>query len=105
MPESVTPPAAVPRHPAIFGTMEQQGTLIILETAKHRVKGNLRLPRDGYRSRLTDYLNAPEQRFLPLTDAEITPLDGSGGSARHAFMLLAIREIITARPADASHQE
>lgn len=31
----------------------------------------LRLPADGYRSRLTDYLNASELGFLALTDVEV----------------------------------
>lgn len=31
----------------------------------------LRLPADGYRSRLPDYLNASERGFLALTDVEV----------------------------------
>ena len=80
--------------------MENQGTLIVLETGDYQITGHLRLPKDGYRSRLTDYLNSPEQRFLPLTDAEVAPLDGGGAPQRHAFLLLAIAEIVMARPAD-----
>ncbi len=49
---------------------------IIVETGRHRITGLLRLPADGYRSRLTDYLNASERVFLALTDVEVTSLDG-----------------------------
>ena len=38
--------------------VEQRDERIIVETDRHRITGLLRLPRDGYRSRLTDYLNA-----------------------------------------------
>ena len=49
---------------------------IVAETERYRITGLLRLPPDGYRSRLSDYLNAPERSFLPLTDVELEPLDG-----------------------------
>ena len=51
--------------------MEHRDERIIVETERYRITGVLRLPRDGYRSRLTDYLNASERSFLPLTDVEI----------------------------------
>ena len=52
---------------------EDREERVIVETSRYRVTGMLRLPRDGYRSRLTDYLNAADRTFLPLTDAEIVP--------------------------------
>ncbi len=30
---------------------------VVLETEHHRITGDLHLPREGYRSRLSDYLN------------------------------------------------
>ena len=33
------------------------------------------MPHDGYRSRLTDYLNGSERMFFALTDVEIVGLD------------------------------
>ena len=49
----------------------------MLETERYRISGLLRLPRDGYRSRLTDFLNAAERDFIALTDVELEPLTGS----------------------------
>jgi hypothetical protein len=73
---------------------------VIVETSRYRVTGMLRLPRDGYRSRLTDYLNAADRTFLPLTDAEIVPLDGSAEPRHRAFVALSLAQIVLAMPAD-----
>ena len=55
------------------GGVDTRVERIVLETDRHRIVGDLTLPRDGYRSRLSDYLNQGEIVFIPLTDAEITP--------------------------------
>ena len=73
-----------------------------METSSHRITGVLRLPRDGYRSRLTDYLNASERTFLPLTNVEIVSLDGSREVERRAFIALSLDQIVLAMPADAA---
>ena len=77
----------------------------MLETARHRITGVLRLPREGYRSRLTEYLNAPGQRFIPLTDAQVTLLEGEERPERHGFLLVAIDRLVLARPADGQVQQ
>lgn len=84
--------------------MEHSDERIVVETARHRVTGVLRLPKDGYRSRLTDYLNSAERNFLPLTDVEITPLDG-GDAERRAFVALSLSQIVLAMPVDADSSE
>jgi uncharacterized protein DUF6812 len=84
--------------------VEQRDERVILETARYRITGTLRLPRDGYRSRLTDYLNAAERTFLPLTDAALVSLD-RGVSEEHAFVAVSIAQIVIAMPADASSRE
>ncbi len=60
----------------------------------------LRLPVDGYRSRITDYLNAAERGFLALTDVEVASLDGTPRVERRAFIALSLRHIVLAMPAD-----
>ncbi len=85
--------------------MEQREERIIVETGRYRLTGLLRLPKDGYRSRLTDYLNASERNFLPLTDVEIRPLDGDREPERRAFVALALNQIVLAMPVDASQPE
>jgi hypothetical protein len=82
--------------------MEQRDERIIVETARYRITGMLRLPKDGYRSRLTDYLNAAERTFLPLTDVEIEPLDSNNGVERRAFVALSLNQIVIAMSADAN---
>lgn len=80
--------------------MDQRLTRIIAETTRHRITGLLGLPPDGYRSRLSDYLNAPERSFLALTDVELSPLDGSGPPEHHQFLALSLRHILFAVPVD-----
>jgi hypothetical protein len=80
--------------------MEHRDERIVVETDRYRISGVLHLPRDGYRSRLTDYLNAGERSFLALTDAEITPLDGNGLTELRPFVALSINHIVLAIPAD-----
>jgi hypothetical protein len=85
--------------------MEHRDERIIVETPRHRITGVLRLPKDGYRSRLTDYLNASERTFLPLTEVEIAPLEGGAEAERRAFLALSLRRIVMAMPADGGQIE
>lgn len=80
--------------------MEQRDQRIIVETDRHRLTGSLRLPVDGYRSRLTDYLNASERLFLALTDVEVASLDGAVRVERREFVALSLRHVVLAMPAD-----
>jgi hypothetical protein len=86
--------------------LDHRDEQIVVETARYRITGTLRLPRDGYRSRLTDYLNASERAFIPLTNVEIASLDsGSQGVSRRAFVAVALSQIVVAMPADSSQSE
>jgi hypothetical protein len=76
--------------------VEQRPQQILAETERYRVTGSLSMARDGYRSRLSDFLNAPERMFLALTDVELTPLDGSGPAARYDFVALSVSHIVFA---------
>jgi hypothetical protein len=49
---------------------------VLLETDRQRIIGLVTLPPEGYQSRFSDFLNRTDVMFLPLVDAEITPLDG-----------------------------
>ena len=84
--------------------MEHREERIIVETERHRISGLLRLPVDGYRSRLTDYLNASEHGFLALTDVEITSFQGTQRVERCEFVALSLRHIVLAMPADDAPQ-
>jgi hypothetical protein len=78
--------------------MDQRGERILAETDRYRITGILHLPRDGYRSRLTDYLNASERTFLALTDAEVVSLDGDAPAQHHQFLALALSHVVLVTP-------
>ena len=80
--------------------VEQRSERIIVETDRHRITGDLALPADGYRSRLTDYLNASEREFLALTDVEVTNLEGSPRVEKREFIALSLRHVVLAMPID-----
>jgi hypothetical protein len=70
-----------------------------VETERHRIEGFLTLARDGYRSRVSDVLNASERDFLTLTDVTVTPLEG-GPPELHHYLTLARRHIVFAVSAE-----
>jgi hypothetical protein len=59
---------------------------ISIDTPRHRIVGVVTLASDGYRSRLSDLLNAPERDFIALMDATVTALDGDREVAHHDFI-------------------
>src|SRR5947209_16109235 len=44
---------------------------IVLETDRYRIAGKLTLPREGYRSRLSDYVNQRDREFFALSAVTI----------------------------------
>ena len=79
--------------------VEHREEWIVVETERYRITGLLSLPREGYRSRLSDYLNSAERTFLPLRDAEILPLEGGPGEKRE-FIAVSMAHLVLAMPAD-----
>jgi hypothetical protein len=77
--------------------MEHRDERIVVETNRWRISGTLRLPRDGYRSRLTDYLNSAERTFVALTDVQLVPLDG-GPPERRPFLAVSLSHVVLAMP-------
>jgi len=69
---------------------------IALETVSHRIVGVATLAADGYRSRLSDLLNAPERDFISLTDATVDLLAGAGDSVHHDFIAVHRQHIVFA---------
>jgi hypothetical protein len=82
--------------------MDSREERIVVETGRYRITGTLQLPRDGYRSRLTDYLNAAERSFIALTDVVIESLDVDGSTRERAFIAVSLSQIALAMPADAT---
>ncbi|HUA73593.1 MAG TPA: hypothetical protein VL988_02440 [Solirubrobacteraceae bacterium] len=75
--------------------MDHRRERIRIETERHRIEGDLTLARDGYRSRVSDVLNASERDFLTLTDATVAPLDG-GAPELHPYLTIARQHIVFA---------
>jgi hypothetical protein len=72
---------------------------VVVETDRYRVEGYITLPQEGYRSRLSDYLNRKDQEFLILVDAVLNALDGSGRDWATPVLMLARRHIRLVVPA------
>jgi len=65
-----------------------------VETARHDIEGTLQLPHEGFRSRMTDFLNTHSDDFLALTDARVSYLDGSRAPEQHDYLALATRQVM-----------
>ena len=76
-------------------TTEHRQERIRIETERHRIEGVLTLARDGYRSRVSDILNAAERDFITLTDVTVAPLEG-GAVELHPYLSLGRRHIVFA---------
>ena len=74
---------------------EHRQERVRIETERHRIEGSLTLARDGYRSRVSDVLNASERDFLTLTEVTVEPLEG-GPVELHPYLTLARRHIVFA---------
>jgi hypothetical protein len=82
-----------------LAAIDQRRERIRIETERHRIEGVLTLARDGYRSRVSDVLNASERDFITLTDVTVAPLEG-GAIELHDYLSLARRHIVFAVAAE-----
>lgn len=71
---------------------------VLIETDRHRIQGTLTLPRDGYRSRVSDLLNAVERDFVSLTDATIRRQDNDDPPTHVEFLAISRHHIMLAVP-------
>jgi hypothetical protein len=49
---------------------------VVLETERYTIVGDVTLPAEGFRSRLSDLLNREGMQFIALVDATISGRDG-----------------------------
>ena len=56
--------------------METRVQRVVLETTRFRIVGNVTLPTEGFRTRLSDVLNRQDTGYIPLVDVELTPAEG-----------------------------
>jgi hypothetical protein len=65
-----------------------------LETESHVIEGTLQLPNEGYRSRMTDFLNSHDSDFLAVTDAQLTTRGGERPVERHEYLAVSVRHVV-----------
>ena len=76
---------------------QQRQERIQVETHRHRITGDVTLAANGFRSRVSDLLNATEREFISLTDVELIPLDG-GEAVRREFVAVSRQHIVFVTP-------
>ena len=78
--------------------MQTRQERVYLETNRHRIAGTITLSRDGYRSRVSDVLNATERDFISLTDATVELIDHEGPGTHHDFLAVSRHQIVLVIP-------
>ncbi len=78
--------------------MDHRLEKVVVETERYRIEGSLTLPREGYRSRLSDYVNQRDRDFFALQDATMTPLSGDGEARSVPFLMVARAHVVTVVP-------
>ena len=85
--------------------MESRVERVVFETDRQWIVGDLTLPREGYRSRLSDFLNRGDLDFIPLVDVEISSVDAQGHDPeKRRFLAVARRHIQIAHPLEADQK-
>ena len=74
--------------------MQHRHEHVYVETDRHRITGVLTLPHDGYRSRLSDFLNASERDFISLTSCVVELIGRDGTGTEHPFIAVSRRHIV-----------
>jgi hypothetical protein len=79
----------------------QRRERVEIETTRYRITGHVTLAQNGFRSRVSDLLNASEREFLALTDVVMEPLDG-GAPITREFVAVSRAHIVFVSPLAAS---
>ena len=79
-------------------TMQHRSERVLIETDRYRIFGSLTLPRDGYRSRMSDFLNSSDRDFISLTDVVMEAVGGDGSRSNHEYIAVARSHIVFAMP-------
>jgi hypothetical protein len=78
--------------------MQHRSERVLIETDRYRIFGSLTLPRDGYRSRMSDFLNSSDRDFISLTDVVMEAVGGDGSRSNHSYIAVARSHIVFAMP-------
>lgn len=63
---------------------------VIVETDQHRIEGDMSVPREGFRSRLSDFVSQRDREFFSLRDAVVTPLQPGLGEERQRLEFMMV---------------
>ena len=77
--------------------MDLRREKVVVETDRYRVEGDMTLPSEGYRSRLSDHLNRRDVEFFTVQDAIVAPLEG-GERWQAPVLMLARRHVRLVAP-------
>jgi hypothetical protein len=80
--------------------MDLREEQIVLETDRYRIAGKLTLPREGYRSRLSDYVNQRDREFFALSDVTVAALDDPSSQRKASFLMVARQHVRVVTLAD-----
>jgi hypothetical protein len=75
----------------------QRRERVELETTRYRISGYVTLAQNGFRSRVSDMLNATEREFISLTDVTLEPLEG-GETVQRPFIAVSRTQIVFLAP-------
>ena len=78
---------------------------IVIETVRYRIEGMLTLPREGYRSRLSDFVNQRDRDFFAISDAVVTVLDSTDPPREVGFVMVARSQIVLVRPGEGEPED
>ncbi|MEA2440259.1 MAG: hypothetical protein QOH76_1683 [Thermoleophilaceae bacterium] len=73
---------------------------MVLETDRYRISGTLTLPREGYRSRLSDYVNQRDREFFTLSGVTVMELDSPDRTREAAFLMVGRSHVRLIAPAE-----
>ena len=76
---------------------QQRRERVELETSRYRMSGFVTLAEQGFRSRVSDLLNATEREFISLTDVTLEPLEG-GETVQRPFVAVSRAHIVFVCP-------
>ena len=87
---------------AMLAAMSDRQQRVRMETERHVIEGDVQMPAEGFRSRVTDFFNANGTEFVALTNAVVIPLEGAAAAAEHSFVAVSIRHVVMVVELDAS---
>jgi hypothetical protein len=79
--------------------MDTRTQRVVFETERFRILGEMLLPTEGFRTRLSDVLNRQDTIFISIINVELTPIEG-GDTKRLPFLAVARNQIEIAYEAE-----